>query len=88
MDNVRVPDIKVKVSVEDQDICVIEFRQTHRAPAAWEITGAIYSADAREAVRSCFLACLAELNSGSWESYTFEAEGGNPQDDQPQLPWN
>ena len=87
MSDVHVPDIQVKVLVEGEPLCVIDFRQTHRAATAWEITGAIYNADAKQAVRSCLLACLAELQSDAWESYTFEAEGGGETNDQPLLPW-
>jgi len=87
MNDVRVPDIQVKVSVGGEPIGIIEFRQTHRAPAAWEITGAIYNADAKQAIRSCLLACLAELQSDAWEVVDFAAEGGGETNDQLQLPF-
>jgi len=87
MSDVRVSDIKVTLVAVGEPIACFEFHQTHRTPSAWEITGSIYSADAKQAVRACLLACLAELNEGSWEAYDIEAESGGATNDQPQLPW-
>lgn len=87
MSDVHVPDITVTMAVAGEVVFHIDFRQTHRAPSAWEITGAIYDRETKQAVRACLLACLAELQSDVWEAYTFEAEGGGETNDQPLLPW-
>jgi len=87
MSNVRVPDFKVGVVVEGEEVARFEFFETSRTPAAWEVQAAIISRDAREAVRSCLLACVAELRDGTWEAYTFEAESAGETNGQPQLPW-
>lgn len=87
MKDVHVPDIKITMAVAGELVFHMDFRNTHRAPAAWEITGAIYDRDTKSAVRACLLACLAELSADVWEDYTFEAESGSPEDVQPLLPW-
>lgn len=87
MSDVVVSDLKVTVVVAGEKIAQFEFFKTHLAPPAWEITAAIYSGDARTAVRACLLACVAELASDSWESFDFNAEGGSEQANQLIMPW-
>ena len=87
MSNVRIPDVAVEIVVAGDAICRFDFHNTSRAPERWEITGAIYSRDARQAVRAVLLACLGELTNGAWENFDFAPEGGGTADDQLELPF-
>lgn len=88
MPDVLVPEFSIKVFVEGEEIARFGFHRTSRNPQDWEITAALNHADSKQAVRAGLLACVAELASGEWESYTFVPEGGSETDDQLQLPWS
>lgn len=88
MDNVRVPDVEVKIALAGQPVAWFQFHRTSANPQDWEATAALDYADSKQAMRACLLACLAELQSGRWEAYTLVAEGGGETDDQLQLPWS
>lgn len=88
MHNVSVPDVEVVISIEGDTFATFQFYKTERAPHDWETTGTINHPDGSTAMRAVLLACVGELDKGGWELFTFEAESGSTEDDQPQLPWN
>lgn len=88
MSDVRVPEVQVSVTIEGQQVARFGFARTGRNPADWEVTGALDYADSKQAMRALFLACVVELDQGSWEAYTFVPEGDSQTDDQLQLPWS
>lgn len=87
MSDVRVSDLKVCVVVGGSEVAHFEFHRTDRHPQDWEVTAALSDPDTRQAVRACLLACIAEIQLGTWEHYLIETEGGGSTNDQPQLPW-
>lgn len=88
MSNVSVPEVKVAIAIDGEEMATFNFARTDRNPQNWEVTAAINHRDAKSAIRACLLACVAELAEGVWESFTFEAESGSAEDDQLQLPWS
>lgn len=88
MSNVRVPEIKVTIFIEGNEVARFGFNRTGASPDKWEITAALDYADCKSAMRACLLACVAELQTGEWEAYTFVPESGSSEDDQLQLAWS
>jgi len=88
MPDVRVPDVKVTIYIEGEEVARFGFSRTSRSPEDWDIQAALAYADSRQAVRACLLACVSELAGSNWEAYTFVPENGGSTDDQLQLPWS
>ncbi len=88
MKDVRVPDLQVTVVTAGDELADFRFYKTDRHPQDWEVAAALRHPDSKQAVRSCLLACLAELDLGQWEPYVIEVESGGSDNDQPQLPWS
>jgi hypothetical protein len=88
MANVDYPSVQISVYVEREELARCTFYQTHRSPQAWEVSAAISDRDARQAIRSCLLAFVAEIASGEWDTADIVFESGSETDDQLQLPWS
>lgn len=88
MKDVLVPEVKVSVALDGEEVARFGFARTNRNPQEWDITAALDYADSKQAMRAILLACVAELQAGSWEPYTFVPEGDGTTDDQLQLPWS
>lgn len=88
MAHVSVPEVFIAVKVDGDEVARFAFNRTVSNPQEWDISAALNHPDARSAVRSILLTCVAELTEGSWEPYSFVSEGGNETNDQPQLPFS
>jgi len=88
MSDVLVPEVKVTIHIEGEEVARFAFNRTQSNPQDWDITAALDYADSKQAMRACLLACVAELQSGNWEAYTFVPESGDQERDQLQLPWS
>lgn len=67
MPNVQIPHIKVAVLVEGLSVAIFTFTRVELHPQDWHITAALLDTDTGAAVRTCLLACIAEIGYGQWE---------------------